>query len=262
MLTINSTNSNKCNVNFGMYLHTVRNNVGRLIYRGDTSIFRNDLDWTKVCQFILDKYKDAPDVQIIVHACSDGEEVYTLVSKLLTMETEENLKKYFPIIARDIDKEHIALAKKGVFEMESFEESGAKFYLKNKLYKFFNPLKIGKSTTIQATDILKNKVQFEVSDILEDVDKLHFRNKILFARNFMPYLSLENKAKLIDKLAKRFDSTSTLIIGDYDKEYGVDRILRQWGFRESSIENVFEKPKDIPSIYTTEDYIPNLNIYG
>lgn len=61
---------------FGMFFNNVNNNKGELRYRGDTRLCRDDLDFPAVVNFLDKKYKDVPKVNVIMHACSDGESLF------------------------------------------------------------------------------------------------------------------------------------------------------------------------------------------
>lgn len=242
MLTINPINSvNSYNSNFKSYKHAVTSKTGKLLYRGDTCFFRHDLDFDGLIYFISTKYQSVPKVNFIAHACSDGEEIYSIVARMLDLLGINNVKKFLPINAKDIDEEHIKKAKSGQYTIESYERGAIDFYMGNRFTNYFNQKK---TNIFNAKEILKNKVIFRQSNILEDVNKIDFHNTILLARNFWPYLDYEDANLLALKLSLKTDKSSTLVIGDYDKESDTNKILEKYGFKESAdIENIFEKIK-------------------
>ena len=224
------------NINFKSYRHEIINKSGEIINRGDTCLYRWDLNFNELIKFLETKYKDVNKVNILAHACSDGEEIFSFLAKLIDMVGEENAKKYLPIEAKDIEEEHIRLAKKGKYEIKSFERDAVRFYLGRNFYNYFEYLS---SDTIRALSNLRQNVIFSKSDIMVDIKKQNFDNTVMFARNFWHYLNYDNVDKLGKTLSKEMNKSSTLIIGSFDKEHGIDKYLCRQGFEET-MENVFE----------------------
>lgn len=237
-MLVNPVSTN--NINFYSYKNAIKTNAGKLLYRGDTCLFRNDLDFDYLVNFLEYKYRDTDKVNIIAHACSDGEEVFSFVSVMIEMLGFKNAKKYLPVEARDINKSHVEIAKNGVYSVESNEFGAIDFYLGQKYPNYFRFIN---SNQIKVSDELNNCVQFSQSDILDDAKIIDFNNTVLFARNFWNYLGAENINELAELLSNRMNRSSLLVIGDYDKQFNIDRILRQHGFYETNITNVFENYK-------------------
>lgn len=238
---------------FGMYFNNVKNDDGKLRYRGDTRICRDDLYFPEVVDYLNNKYKDVPKLNVIMHACSDGEEVYSFLGVLIA-KLGEKAEKFLPASARDIDENHLKLAKRGVYHISDMEYTIANDNMNRCFYDFFDYLphkespdpRLKYTKTVKVNDYLKSLVNFKQSNILEDVKKTDFKNTVLFARNFWPYLSLDERHKLAKTLSKRMDESSTLIIGDYDREDAcLDALLRMYGFEETKACNVFEKRKKL-----------------
>ena len=235
MITFNPVYNN---INFKHYRHEILNKSGRVINRGDTCLFRHDLNFDYLINFLDFKYCDADKVNIIAHACSDGEEVFSLVSKMIDSLSYKNAKKYLPVQARDVEKEHINIAKKGRYFLHSTENGAIDFYLGDRFQDYFNFIKLN---MVKVSPQLQNSVNFSQSNIMDDVKKTDFNNTVLLARNFWHYLDDEDIDKLAMNLSHRMNKSSTLVIGDYDKQYNIDEILRRYGFFESQVRNVFEK---------------------
>ena len=239
------------NPSFGIFFNNIKDNDGNLKYRGDTRICRDDLYFPEVVDFLDKKYKDATKVNVIMHACSNGEEVYSFLGVLVSRLGEKS-SKFLPVSARDFDAEHLKLAKKGVYQITKSEYMLANNYMNGNFYTYFDylPNKIIKdpllkyTNTVKVNDMLKTLVNFQQSDILEDSKRTDFKNTILFARNFWPYLSNVQRHELARTLSKNMDSSSTLIVGDFDEEEAnISALLKMYGFEETEAENVFEKPK-------------------
>lgn len=237
MITINPVRN--YNPTFCAFRNTVKDKHGILLYRGDTGLFRSDIDFNELIRFLNKKYVNVPKVNLIAHACSDGEEIFSVISKMIDLLGEEGTKKFLPVIARDIDKNHIEQAISGEYRIESFERGGINFYLGKNFTKYFEPLN---EKDVRVRDNLRQMVKFSAGDIMEDVHKIDFNNTVLLARNFWPYLDMEDIDKLAMNLSHKMNMSSTLVIGDYDKEYNIDRILKRYGFKENLFaDNVFEK---------------------
>lgn len=226
------------NLNFNSYRHSILNKRGKVVNRGDTCMFRWDLNPDCLINFIEYKYRDTDKVNILVHACSDGEEVYSLLSTMIESLGLKNAKKYLPIRAKDIVSEHINLAKKGEYKITPMEEPAIDYYLGENFLKYFE---YTSPTQIKAVSTLNKYVKFSKSDIMKDANTFNFDNTVLLARNFWHYLGSANMCKLAHILSKRMNKSSTLVIGDYDKQFGVDKILRKYGFYETRLKYVFEK---------------------
>ena len=235
---INITNRNYT-PSFGAYRHDVTDKVGNIIYRGDTRFFRDDINWNKLVDFLEEKYKNIDDVRIIMHACSNGEEAYSLITVLLER-LGEKAEKFFPILAKDINTTHIDLAKKGRYHFDLFDKQKTNFYTNYKIDKYFNEIKIDLKTIVEPKEILKSRVNFDAGDILEDVQIIPLKNKILLARNFMPYLGREKACEYAQTLAKNFDKTTTLVIGGFDRAFGMDYLLESFGFKRTPVSGVYE----------------------
>ena len=225
------------NINFKHFKHEILDRSGHVISRGDTCLFRNDLDFDYLVNFLEYKYRDSDKVNIIAHACSDGEEIFSFISKMIDSLGYKNSKKYLPVDARDVNKSFIEIAKKGQYSLKSYETGAIDFYLGENLTQYFSFLN---PNLAKVSKILKECVNFSQSDILDDVKSIDFNNTVLFARNFWHYLDDEDIDKLAMILSHRMNKTSTLIIGDFDKQYNIDRILRRYGFYETKVSNVFE----------------------
>ncbi len=229
------------NLNFKAYKHTITNSQNEVVNRGDTCMFRNDLDFNSLISYLERKYSGISKVKVIAHACSDGEEAYSFVSNLIDKLGESGANKFFPILARDINDEHLSRAKSGKFFLESYENSAIDYYLDNSFDKYFDIIDknfIGK--TVQVKNNIKDRIQFKKADILKDAPKTDFKNTVLFARNFWPYLNTSDAEKLAKTLSEKMDITSTLVIGDYDCWGKIPTLLSKYGFRETQIKNVYE----------------------
>ena len=238
MITFNPAYNN---LNFKSYQHAILDKSGAVINRGDTCFFRWDLDFIQLINYLEKKYAGCDSVNIIAHASSVGEEIYSFAATLIKMLGKNRAMKYLPAHAYDIEQHHIDIAKRGEYRIKSFEKGSIDYYLGCYFNNYFDILNTDR---VKVRPELQDLVKFSRSDILDDVKTMNFDNTVLFARNFWRYLDEEDADKLAMNLAYRMNKSSTLIIGDFDKQFNVDRILNNYGFKESGIvENVFENFK-------------------
>lgn len=238
MITFNPAYNN---LNFKSYQHAVLNKYGAVVNRGDTCLFRWDLDSAGLIKYLEKKYAGVDKVNLIAHASSVGEEVYSFIAVMLNMLGSDKAMKYLPVKAFDKEQHFVDIAKRGEYTVKSFEKGAIDYYLGSCFNNYFDYLDVNR---VKVRSEFQNLVKFFQSDILEDVKNINFDNTVLFARNFWHYLDEEDIYKLAMNLSHRMNKSSTLIIGDFDKQFNIDRILNNYGFKESgTVGNVFENFK-------------------
>ena len=89
-----------------------------------------------------------------------------------------------------------------------------------------------------------SKIDFSLANITEDINNIQQKNTILFCRNLWPYLNSEQDIiKLVDNLSEKLDSTSTIVIGNYDERVSLNKLLQSRNFQKvNDLSNVYEKP--------------------
>ena len=224
---------------FGYY-HTVGKYSNDNPYFTTTEFFRDDLDWDGVCYYVDNFYKNTPKVNLICYGCSDGEETYSLSLKLKT-NLRQNSKKYYPIIAKDIDKDCVNLAKRGRYKISERESEKIDMACGPNVYRYMDIFSDGLEKHARARSILKNDIIFSQADICEDIDNIPAENTVLVCRNFWGYLTRSKQKELAENLGKKLKDNSHVIIGTFDKLYGIDLLLEQNGFEQTEIEGVMKK---------------------
>ena len=215
---------------------------GKFMYRIDTAFYRSDMPWDDFADFVSKQYKQAFKVNIVDHACSKGYEPYTLAMEFIT-KLGKKAKKMFPIKARDIDSKNIEDAKEGIFKIDYVENSAIKSYTNGNLSKFFQPHRdIYFKEFFTPQKILTKNVRFEQKNILEDMKMISKRNTVLLGRNFWPYLKVSEVSDLAEKLALNMKKSSLVVIGNFDKIYNIDNVLKLYGFKETPLEYVYAAP--------------------
>lgn len=248
IMPLKSYTYNRQNPSFSSYSTEVYKN-GKLLYRTHTELLRLDFSWLNCAKLIMEKYKDVSKVNIVNHACSAGLETLSLLIALKYV-MGNDFQKCMPIIARDIDPDAIEYAKKGNLELCSDECFDTRLRFGNVFDDNFNVVRRQRSDKIDAhneylatckTDLIKN-IDFACSDIFKDKELINKENTVLLLRNCWPYFGEEKVADLIYFLACNLKQSSLLAIGEYDEEYGIDKLLREYGFKETKVGLLFEAP--------------------
>ena len=207
-----------------------------------TSIFRDDLDWNGLMCLMSSKYNNTPKVNVICHACSDGEEVYSLAMAIKNFYGKE-ADKFYPIIGKDIDKTNILLAKRANYNITKAELQRLEMYGGLDLYRYFHIYEdeYGFDKFAYPRNSLKENVYFHQADILNDITNIPGENTVLLCRNFWPYLPAESQVILAKALSEQLKSSSLLILGGYDIKHGIGDLLKNNGFIQATVKNVFQK---------------------
>ena len=236
ILTVNNYNSNP---SFSSVNRLVSTKEGR-IYQTYTQFFRTDLNWDGLVEFLENKYKNIPKVNIFNLACSEGAEPNTLEISLI-----ENLKEKadkFSIFASDIDEKNIEIARNGIFDITNKEIYRINKKTNNKFDKYFIPetSSTGEITKLKVKPILKDKINFKVSDILTEIKNAPKSNSVFLIRNVWPYLDIDEKSEILRELYK-LDKTCCIIIGEIDNAVNIHQALEMYGFKKTPLMGVFEK---------------------
>lgn len=220
----------------------VKNSTGVRNCYTTTEFFRNDFDIDGLLNYAKNIYKDTPKVNVISYACSTGKESYSIALKLKT-NLKDKSSKFLPLIAKDIDRDCILKAKRGRYkisntEVEKLDRAGG-----ISLNRYVDTFDDGLEKYAYIKDSLKKEIDFKIADICEDIDSVPNKNTVLICRNFWSYLQPEKQTILANKLASKFDETSLVVIGSFEKAYGIDKLLEERGFKETEIPCVMRKEK-------------------
>lgn len=216
---------------------------GELLYKNKTNFFRDDLEWNGFIDFLDYKYKNSDKVNVINSACSDGAEPFSL-ALLLIEKFKAAASKFFPIKASDIDEEIINRAQNEPCNITDNELFTINKHSNYNLYKYFNitkPTDTNYSMGLLPKKTFKPNIEFKKSDILTELKLLEPKNNIIMCRNFWTYLPEQNVKAMVDIFKEKLDETSTVVIGELEKGWHFDKLLKNAGFKELPIENVFQK---------------------
>ena len=184
-----------------------------------TFMFRNDLNWKDLIQYIDKLFKSKNNVNIYNLACSDGSEPYTLAISIL--ETSKNPDKYFPIKASDIHKGIITdnINSKIALTNSDYEQLGkltTKTYF-NKDASTARDANAPNHIPSKPIKELREKVEFKTADLLTEIKKIKDdSNTIVLCRNVSPYLPETYVEELVKTASEVLKKDSLFIIGNFD----------------------------------------------
>ncbi len=230
----------------------VLGNDNKVFTRSDTSMFRWDINWNEFGKYLEDRFSSDKKVNTYIYACSKGLEAYSL-SILLQNKFEKDASKFFPVIAKDIDKNiienNIKAQKNGEIEVDP-DACEVIFTFKDGCTEEENYRRADKYIAVyldkyavehaNLREAAISDIEFSCANILEDLDNIDNKNpSIVMCRNMWPYVDNKEYEDFANKLYKRLAPGSIVVIGsffDYMGDYKVENsgefpaALRQAGF--------------------------------
>ena len=205
-----------------------------------TEFMRGDFDIDGIINLMNKLYKNEPKLDVLFYACSIGKEVYSFDLRLKSFFKGLQDKEY-SLIAKDINPDLVLKAKRGVYKISDQEEDKLFLASNNNLYRYIDIIDDGLEKFAKIRDSLKTNIHFATADICKDIDNISDDTRVLIARNFWQYIKPEEQIKLVEKISKKLKQNSLFVLGEFDKIYGLDRLLKQRGFGESGVKNVLIK---------------------
>ncbi len=231
------------NVNFGYSFEEYKNENGEVVNRNTTCFCRQDLYPEKIAPIFEKTFPGDDKVNVIVYGCSTGEEPMSILMSVHSKLKDKALRKYLPILAKDIRPENIERAK-NVSPLAMFDEL---YFLREQFpdYKnYFHMVPLTTKYRLTPKPIIKDNIIFSVADITKDLENIPNKRVALFCRNFWPYLSYEQQENLLASFSEKFnDNQHLLFVGGFDlnNERGISRErLHKYGFYEAD-KYVFKK---------------------
>ncbi len=220
-----------------------------MLNRNDTFFFRPNPSWKELTSLLEFKFSDVPKVNVYDYACSNGSEAYTFLMEMFSECSENFVKKFLPVIAKDVDPVAIKKATQRGIAMETAEINSINMHTRNNFTKFFNEsgfISDDEEVVYVPKPILKDNVIFSQANILNDIENIEPENTVVFARNFWPYLLAQERVELAQKLGERLKSNSVIVFGDFDTfgtqlDTPIETLLRNVGFEDSGIRFIMEK---------------------
>ena len=231
---------------FGVNERWVFDEVGTPLYKTTTGILRGDLPWADYINRNCNKYATERFVKVVIHACSSGLEGLSFLLSLMHLRPNE-VDKFTPIIAKDINKDNILKAQSGRFEVTKEDIARINKFTGGKCSEYFDCRIRGDKYYIIPKKELRDRIIFEQGDIFEDVKRMPPSLSILHSMNMWPYLPALDRIKLSGLISRQFvDESSTITLGDFDHNVDADVLLNNGGFfEELGLPNVFSRPSNM-----------------
>lgn len=232
----------------------VRDTVGNLLYLNNSCFFRDDLNWHKLADMLIEKYKDIPKVKIKCAACSEGAEPYSLAMILIEKLGKEKAQKFFPIEASDINEEILRNPKQGIMKLSQEDIRGIKklkinpqkyMDIDNK-FEYSQELR-GIVCTGRIKPILQDAVTFKKASFEDVIPEARSHNSVVMARNFWIYPKESEREYLAKRLFSELGDNSVCVIGELDNldlenpAYSTQKCLTSAGFKLSDVGYCFTK---------------------
>ena len=215
-----------------------------------TQIFRDCPNWKELTQFLAEKYKNIPKINVYDYGCSNGSEAYTFLIAMFNDNGYSFTKKFTPIKARDYDGSAIYKAQSGKIDLDTLEISAVQSYTNGKFKNYFYSKYNDDIYSIKrwsVSPLLTDNIEFECKNIIEDYKNIESDNTIVFARNFWPYLKHNDRELLAKGLYSQLGQNSILITGGFDRaidligDIPAETYLLKAGFKPSKVDYIFEK---------------------
>lgn len=193
-------------------------------------------------------------VPIYSYGASDGSEPYSIAMSLVERLDAETARRYFPVLAREISPEMVAVGQSGTIRLRPTDL----FY-----YHVLSGMRSPLGRFFKRSGLLEHKVQSELArqvdfqwgDIREAAENGFSGPVVLFFRNAFAHIGGETFAHiagghariaLAEQLFDGMPPGSLLVIGNNPVDWGTGGMLRKAGFRPlarwGALSRVYERP--------------------
>lgn len=210
-----------------------------IMWKNNTGIFRMDMSWSDLANFLKEKYSDVEKVHVYNYASSNGLEAYSLLMELLANNDVEDVDKFLPIIAKDVDEYAIRMAKGRLVDINDCEKRKINIHTDNHFDDYFETVSWKKGKYRPKLKLTEN-VEFSVGDFTKEYEDLPKDNVIIIARNCWRYFPEDARQELPQKLYDHLGKNVTLITGNYDTVLGFKK-FKHSGFKRTHIPYVYVK---------------------
>ncbi|MFX1340054.1 MAG: CheR family methyltransferase [Promethearchaeota archaeon] len=173
-----------------------------------TYFFRNYEVFERFEEFIRQYVSDLKrPIRIWSAPCASGEEPYSIAILFNKLKSKIINFPDYEIVASDIDKTALKIARAGVYGEYSIHEVP-----KNYLETHFTKLDTQLGPKFKISNEIKNKVEFFEEDIIRG-HKTNTKYDVIFCRNLLIYINGESKEKLLRTLENHLVQGGLLILG-------------------------------------------------
>ena len=181
--------------------------IDRLVVK-ETSFFRHKPSIDFVRNYLQDrinnqKLESSFDIWSV--GCSSGEEPYSLAMVLNDAFELAQLDPYFGVVATDISRAALTIAKEGIYPQRKVELVEAPIK-----QRYFNLLENGR---YQVTSEIRERVCFNQANVLSINDLPDMRLDVIFTQNMLVYFRKWLRHDIMDAFAERLKPGGILVCG-------------------------------------------------
>jgi len=210
------------------YIQHLSNNIDEAnkllqsLYITHTEFFRNPLTFAHLEEWILpllmNRKSDKGELRIWSAGCSTGQEAYSIAMLIENLNSREQKKVRYRIIATDVSESALIKAKTGEYNEKDIQKIRVK-----DLNEFF--VKFGE--TYKVSPQLKQHVSFSTYDLLDNLssspqESIFGNFDLIICSNVLFYYKLRYQRFIIKKLVGVMDEKGYLITGEAEK-YNVEK---------------------------------------
>jgi len=210
------------------YIQHLSNNIDEAnkllqsLYITHTEFFRNPLTFAHLEEWILpllmNRKSDKGELRIWSAGCSTGQEAYSIAMLIENLNSREQKKVRYRIIATDVSESALIKAKTGEYNEKEIQKIRVK-----DLNEFF--VRFGE--TYKVSPQLKQHVSFSTYDLLDNLssspqESIFGNFDLIICSNVLFYYKLKYQQFIIKKLVGVMDEKGYLITGEVEK-YNVEK---------------------------------------
>lgn len=170
-----------------------------------TSFFRNPEVWAELRSVLRSLTADRRRVRLWSAACSDGREPYSLA--MLALDDPEIDESAVEITGTDIDREILAVARKGVYRSTRTTDVAEQLAPLDDSERYVER----DDRRFEVADEVKDLVSFERHDLINGDPKSNF--DLVVCRNLFIYIDAEHKLPMLETVSKSLRDGGHLVVG-------------------------------------------------
>lgn len=161
------------------------------------------------------KQNSSRNLKIWSAGCSSGQEPYTIAMVLSEVKNKWDIN--FEIYASDISISMLKIAKKAIYPFDQLNQIPNQY---KKAYLLRSKDK--KNPKFRINTILRNKVHFFHSNLLDEQKSIKDKMDIIFCRNTIIYFDRETQERVINNLLDKLKPNGYLFIGHSESLINMD----------------------------------------
>lgn len=176
-----------------------------LITNPSTTFFREYHHFEFLSQYLPDLLTKKRKIRIWSAGCATGEEAYSIA--IIAKEAMQNKNDVqISILATDIDSDCLAIAQKGIYEIDKIKQLNVQH-----MKQFYRGLEDNQGL-VKVKDTIRELITFEHLNLITE-SNIQEQFDVIFCRNVTIYFSAEITRQVLDKLDKLLLPNGILILG-------------------------------------------------